>query len=389
MHFEEVTAFLDSLAGKYGVPCADCIITRGGRTVYRHLTGHSDYAGRRPASEDDLYRIYSCTKVITMAAAMQLVEQGRLSLDDRVAQYLPEFADMLVADSFTMQFPVRWPLRTDPCHRAQRDIRIRELMSMTAGLSYDITAPEITALAAQKPNASTREIVRAMAQMPLVYDPGTRWCYSLGHDVIAAVIEVITGERFSDYLQKRIFTPLNVHDFYFHLSPAEEKRLVAPYEGVPFTEEIRHAAPGNIYCLSSAYESGGAGLACTAQAYSAVIAALACGGIDENGARILTPESVARLGQNELNETELADFRMTGKIGYGYGLGVRTLTDPQASRSPVGEFGWDGAAGAYSLVDCRNQVGIVYFEQITGHMVSYREIHPTLRDLAYEALELG
>ncbi|MCE5188535.1 MAG: beta-lactamase family protein [Eubacteriales bacterium] len=390
MDFSKLTAYLDSLEQTYEVHGLDCKILRGHLTVYRHMAGHRDYAKREPVSEHDLYDVYSCTKVITMTAVMQLVEQGRLSLDEPLSRYLPEFSEMQVAKDFRfVDWPFAWPTLSSPLAPARNPILIHQLMSMTAGLSYDVLSEPIREMQRESGNrASTRDMMKAIARMPLICEPGTRYSYGLGHDVLAAVIEVIDGEPFSRYLKKHVFDPLGAADLYFHIPEREAKRLSAQYRKDMDTGEV--APYGEmIYRLTNRYESGGAGLACPVDAYSRVLDALANGGVGANGARILEPESIAAMSQNRLNAQQMQDFSRAGKAGYGYGLGVRTLVDAACSKSPVGEFGWDGAAGAYALVDPVNRLSIFYAHEIIGMNAAYSEIHPTIRDLAYEALELA
>ena len=119
-----------------------------------------------------------------------------------------------------------------------------------------------------------------------------------------------------------------------------------------------------------------------------MVEALANGGVGATGKQILKPESILTMGKNWMTEAQMADFGRTGKVGYGYGLGVRVLVDQTKSKSPVGEFGWDGAAGAYALVDPINHVSMFYAHEITGMIEAYSEIHPTIRDLAYEGMGL-
>lgn len=383
MGFEKLTAYLDSLAGDWGVPGADVKITRGYETVYRYSVGHSDYAGTVPVSPDDLYNIYSGSKPLTMAGVMQLVERGLLSLDDRLDTYLPEFAHMRYATDFPFGvFAPAWPDEHSPLAGAKNPMLIHDLMSMTAGMSYDLNAAPLRRAIAQNPHATTRELVRAMAEMPLLCEPGTRFSYALSHDVLAAVVEVVTGQRFADYMREHIFEPLGIERMYYHVPESEKEHLAAQYawdNGVIRPEERMD------YRFTDQYDSGGAGICTSVDEYSKFAAALANGGVGATGERILTPASIDEIRRNRLNALQLRDF---GKDGYGYGLGVRTLIDASRSRSPVGEFGWDGAAGCYVLIDPQNRVGLFYAHEILGMLDAYNVIHPTIRDLAYEGLGL-
>lgn len=389
MDFSKLTEYLNTLEDRYGVHGLDCKIMREHETVYRHMSGHSDYALTKPVSEHDLYDVYSCTKVVTMAAVMQLVEQGKLGLDDLLSDYLPEYANMQVATDFRIgEWPFAWPTLASPLAPAKNKIHILELMSMTAGLSYDVFSEPIRDLQRESGNhATTREVARAIAEMPLIAEPGTRFSYGLGHDVLAAVVELIGGEPFAQHVKRHLFDPLGANEMYFQVPLGEKSRLSAQYRRDFNTGEI---APNSdmIFRLSDRHDSGGAGLTCTVDSYSLVLDALANGGVGASGLRVLRPESIAAMQQNRLNEQQLKDFTRTGKVGYGYGLGVRTLMDATCAKSPVGEFGWDGAAGAYALMDPKNRMSIFYTHEIVGMIAAYNEIHPTIRDLAYEAMEL-
>lgn len=387
MNFDKLTRYLDSLDSTYGIPAVDCKITREYETIYRHSAGFADIEKTRPVSPDDLYFIYSSTKVITVTAAMQLCEQGKLNLNNRLDQTLPEFTDMGYAVDFPIgKQPVRWPTRDDRLVKAENPIRILDLFRMTAGLGYDTEAREIQALReATGDKATTRQMMAALASIPMTCEPGTRWVYSLAHDVLAAVVEVVSGEKFSDYLQSHIFTPLGITDMHFALNEERRARLSAQYCGDAPLQGIRPVPPVNKYRFGEVYESGGAGIICTVDAYSRFIEALSNGGVGATGKRILTMDSINALRKNRLNEQMLTDFAVTGKAGYGYGLGLRTLMDANVSQSPVGEFGWDGAAGAYVLIDPENKIGIFFAEHVLSFAANYSVIHPRIRDLVYEA----
>lgn len=389
MDFTKLTDYLNSLEEKYSVHGLDIKITKEHDTVYRYMTGHSDYEGKVPVSERDLYNIFSCSKPITMVGVMQLVERGRIDLQAPLEIYLPEFASMQYASDFKFgQFPFFWPTEKSALVLARNKMFIHDLMSMTAGMSYDMTAkPILDVVKATSGEANTRQIVAAMAKMPLLCEPGTHYSYGLGHDVLAAVVEVVTGMTFGEYMRENVFAPLGITEMYYQVPESEKHRLSAQYAKDWDTGEVK---PDNsmIYRVTPHYDSGGAGLTATVDEYSKVIEALANGGVGANGSRILAPESIAVMSRNWLTDAQMADFVLPGKPGYGYGLGVRTLIDGTKSRSPVGEFGWDGAAGAFCLVDPVNHVSVFYAHEILGMMEAYGEIHPAIRDLTYEALEL-
>lgn len=389
MSFERLTEYLESLKDSDDIKGLDMIVKKEHKVIYRHKQGYNDYDCIRPVSENDLYYLYSCTKIATMTACMQQVEAGRIKLDAPVSEYLPEFAHMKVADNYVLGDFGNMPSQSSPAHPAEKPILIRDLMTMTAGLSYNTSSEPIMELKKKSGNkASTREMVRAIAQMPLLYEPGDRHAYSLGHDVIAAVIEAVTGQRFRDYVLEHIFKPLGEEDVYFHLREEDRGRLADQYScDFKTGEKSRHK--GNAFELTEEYDSGGAGLIATVDGYSALLDALACGGVGANGNRILSKESIEAIKTPRLNAVQLDDFTMKGMFrpGYNYGLGVRVLVDGAKAKSPVGEFGWDGAAGAYALMDSKNGISLFYAQAILGLRGVYSDIHPRIRDLVYECME--
>ncbi|MCR5648234.1 MAG: beta-lactamase family protein [Oscillospiraceae bacterium] len=389
MDFSKLTAYLDGLKDAFGVPQTEIAVTVGHETVYRHLTGFSDFEGRVPASESDRYYFYSATKLITMTAVMREIEQGRMRLYEPVCAYLPEFETMTVIDrEFSMeQWPPKMPQKDEPQHYAARQIRIIDLMSMMSGMTYDTSSEAVKRAAAEAGGrASTRELVAAMAEMPLAYEPGTRWLYSLGHDVLAAAVEVTSGERFGDYLRKFVFGPAGAEDLGFSLP--EGVKLTAQYTYDMGRKKIVPTSDKNVFILSKNYESGGAGLIGTVSAYAGVVEALANGGETRSGERILSEKSVRMFMSSVTTGKAQEDFLQGKKKPYAYGLGVRVRNEAAPGSSPVGEFGWDGAAGAYALVDPVNRVGIAYAQHVLNFMPVYDEIHPAVRDLVYEALGL-
>ena len=389
MDFSRLTAFLDQLHENYHVPGFDIRILQDHREIYRHMGGCSDHAGKKPITGDELYDVYSASKVLTMTAAMQLIEQGKMHLDDPVADYLPEFASMMAADRCNLAvWPPDVPTLADPCHPAKGQITLRMLMSMTAGLNYDTGSAPIRDMREKtRGQATTRDMMRAIAQMPLRFDPGTHYAYSFGHDVIAGVIEVVSGESFGAYMRNHLFDPLGVKDMYYHVTDDMLPRMTEKFAGVMGEDGVIPVSMENIYRLSDNYESGGAGVACTVEAYSTVIDALACGGVGKTGARILTMDSIRQMSENQLTSGMLKEFQDPFKQAYGYGLGVRTVIRPELTPSPLGEFGWDGAAGAYALIDPVNRLSIFYAQEVLAMMKAYSDIHPQLRNLTYEALK--
>lgn len=394
MNFNVLTEYLDSIEVRYGVPFSDCAVTFRHDQVFRHMTGHYDANKSQPTNMSVLYRLFSGTKVITSVAAMQLIERGKLNLYDELQKYLPEFGVMRVATDFDYRTaPAKWPQIDDASHIAHNPIRIIDLLTMTAGFSYDNTAQSIREMKRTTGGkGSTREAVAALAKMPLMYEPGTHWAYSHAHDVLAAVIELASGQKFSDYLRENIFAPLDADDFCFHPDAAMARRLGHLYAKDRLSGKVGDddGIYSGSFSFTDIHESGGAGLITTVDAYSKVVDALSCGGEGYNGARILKPETVALLTTPYTVGTAQDDFSFfrRGRKDYGYGLGVRVRVDAAGGRSPMGEFGWDGAAGSYFLVDSKNAVSIVYAQHMMGCIDAFDNIHPTIRDMVYDAMEL-
>ena len=388
--FPALTGYLDSLHGRYGIPACDMVIYQGHELAYRHMAGYADAARTRPVSEDDLYNIYSATKVVTCTAVMQLVEKGRVSLADPVSKFLPSFGDMYVDTSFDLGDVAGSIRNADAAalRPARNEILVRHLLTMGAGLTYDYLSDSIREVVdATGGSATTLQGVDAIARMPLAYEPGTRWLYSFAHDVLGALVEVAGGMRFSEYLRKNICGPLGIASMYFTAGESESARMSQQYRYSITLDKFIPVPPANHYALSANYESGGAGLICTAGDYALFVDALCNHGVGRTGCRILEAGTVDMMRADWLNEAQFKDFSaMFNRPGYSYGLGVRTLVDNAHSKSPVGEFGWDGAAGAYLIVDMENRLCAFYVQHTLDFGTVYSDIHPALRDIMYQEL---
>ncbi len=373
MNFKPLTEYLDHLSAE-GVPGCDLIVRVGYDTVYRHQSGKS--APGVPTRGDEMYWLYSATKVITMTVAMGLIERGVLRLTDPVADYLPAYARLKVRDGDTVR-----PARTV--------MTFEHLLAMQGGLDYDLEAPGILE-GMKDPDATTVDMVQRFPEKPLHFDPGLGFKYSLCHDVAAAVMEAATGKRLSELAREMVFEPLGIRDLTFHPTAEQRRRLAAQYGFGP--DGLIRPVPNRIDALFSMknYESGGAGLMGDADSYILLAEALANGGVGASGNRILTEKSIDDMRTNRQTGKCMDDFRLiTHKKGYGYGLGVRTLIDKASSRSPVGEFGWDGAAGAWVLADPEHRLSAFFAMHVLNWPKVYHVFHPTVRDLIYDCLGMG
>ena len=377
MNFTKVDEFLDGLIGTL-VPSNDVIIMQDHKLLHRHLCGYADYEEKLPITDDALYFMYSASKPVTCTAVMLLHERGLFSLDDPLYEYLPEFKDMQVTFIDTDGKKKHRPAKTH--------ITIRHLFTMTAGFDYNIEASPIRE-ARQKfaPECPTREIVRALAKVPLSFDPGTKWQYSLCHDILVAFAEVLCGIPFREFVQMNFFDPLGMTDSKFSYDSTTLSRIVPQYMYYDRDEEFRKVKKENEYIFGSRYDSGGGGIISSTLDMARFADMMACGGTTADGHRILRPETIKLMQTNMLTPELMPDFNWEQYRGYGYGLGVRTLiTHDTGALSPIGEFGWAGAAGAYMLCDTENKLSVF----CSRHMLNNKEqfITPILRNLTYEGL---
>ena len=370
---------MDSLVNEIGIPSVDMIVYKDHRELYRHMAGYKDAEKRIPLEGNETYNLYSVTKPFTTCAAMQLIENGKMSLDDPVSKYLPAYGHLTVKDG-------------DQVRPAQRVMTIRHLMSMQSGLNYDAGEhiPAIKrALEETGGQADTRTLVDAKAEDPLEFEPGTNFLYSLSHDVLAAVIEAVSGMRFSEYLQQHIFDPLGMTTIGFKLKDQDSERQCSQYEYDPATKTFKPMPRfANDYRLTPNYESGGAGLISDVKDYIAFADAIACGGVSKEDKHILSPQMIQLWSANQLGPEGRKAFDAWKRLGYSYALGVRTRVDTSiGGRGSIGEFGWDGAACAYTAIDPHTRLSIFIAMHVRNFGYAYDVIHPTLRDLVYGALE--
>ncbi|MBQ9857142.1 MAG: beta-lactamase family protein [Clostridia bacterium] len=377
MDFSNLRVFLDSLVEGI-IPGVDLTVYIRHKPVFRHMAGMSDKEKGTKMTGNETYFGYSVTKLLTCVCALTLFEKGAFLMTDPIREYLPEFSDMQVA--------VIDPAGKINLRPAKRDITFRDLFTMTAGLDYNLTTKEISEVVSNtNGKAPTREIMRAIAKSPLSFDPGERWQYSLCHDVLGGLIEVISGMKFETFMKKTLFEPLEMKSSAMHLSDALKSRLAMQY----LNENEKGVNPIgtlNPFVLGSEYDSGGAGLITTVDDYIRFADMLAMGGVGMTGERILSKASIDLMRTNHLNDVQMKDFNWIQMSGYGYGLGVRTMVDrTRGSLSPVGEFGWGGAAGAYVLIDPEREMSVYFAEHMRNSLEPF--VHPRIRNILYTCLE--
>ena len=243
---------------------------------------------------------------------------------------------------------------------AVRTMTIRHLLSMQSGLDYQTDTPAIRRVQEETSgHATTRQIVDVLVEEPLCFEPGTDFLYSMSHDVLGAVIEVVSGQKFSDYLKENIFEPLGLKTIGFTQKEKDLDRLCAQYEYDEESKTLRDL-PGRVmtYRISDRYESGGAGLISDLRDYGLFVDALSCGGQAADGTRILSPEMIQLWNTNQLGPVSRRTFDEWHRYGYSYALGVRTRVDlTKGGPGSIGEFGWDGAACSWAMIDPHRHIG--------------------------------
>lgn len=392
MNFDKLKNFMDYMAAER-TPANAAEVYLNGKSVFKYAAGFSDLERKKPLTGEEYFNIYSCSKITTVTAAIQLLEQGKFLLADPLGEYIPEYKTMYVKQA------------DGTVKEAQKPITIGDLFSMTAGLTYNFETDAFRkARKLTDGKMDTVAVVKCLAEDPLDFEPGTRWQYSLCHDVLAGLVSVVSGMKFRDYVKKNIFGPLEMTQSFYHADEQILNNMAEQYSYVPegadanfdIVEAQKHGAVGggtfvNVgkdvsHILGEEYDSGGAGIITTVADYSKLAAALANYGEGLNGARILSKYSVELMRTHRLNEEQHKSFDWKHLAGYGYGLGVRTHMDKakSGSVSNVGEFGWGGAAGASVVVDPEINLAVFYVQ----HCLNPREegYQPRLKNVVYSCL---
>ena len=364
--FKKLECFLESMPER-GIPLCNIAVSLGDEIVYEHSVN---------CKNDTLFWIYSTSKVSVCTAAMHLVEEGRIALDDPVSKYIPAFRNMKVSTA-------------DGVVDCETEMKIVNLFTMTGGLDYDMNTPEIQA--ANEANKSTLEVAKAMASKTLRFVPGTHYLYSLCHDVLGAVIEAVSGMTLSEYLKKNIYEPLGMPDTGFDPTDAQRERFARLYKYNTGTGESDPVDPVVRPYSNPNYFSGGGGLFSSTKDYIKLMRTLALSGTSPDGYRLLKKETVEMMKKNYLSESCLNEFRAGRLYGYGWGLCGRNHMDPKKSLSisSVGEFGWDSATCHFAGADTEKGVGFFFGTHIFNCMYGYAVLHPLIRNLVYEGLGFG
>jgi len=380
---ERITQAMQQLVDKGELAGMVVLVARKGKLVYQRSFGMQDKASRIPMSVDSIFRVYSMTKPIVSVGAMILVEEGKLSLEEPVSKYLPEFKDMQVGvESFDPASGSQL-FYTVP---AKRQITVQDLLRHTSGFTYG-TSPktQVQKLYAQAGIFSQKwtldSFCKALAKLPLQYEPGTVWEYGHSTDVLGRVVEVASGQPLDQFLAERIFKPLKMVDTAFEVPPAKQHRLAQPQVD-PQTGKVAElldlTQPATLF-------AGGHGLASTPSDYLRFAQMLANGG-ELEGVRVLGPKTIVFMSSDHVLGAgiERGTNWLPGN-GYGFGLGfaVRRETGESTWPGTIGEFFWGGYAGTAFWVDPKEGLVPVYMSQEPNRRQHYRNM---FRDLVYQSL---
>jgi CubicO group peptidase (beta-lactamase class C family) len=373
-----IDAGLRAAVERKDVPGVVALVTDRDRVLYQGAFGVADVATGRPLAQDALFRIASMTKPVTSVALMQLVEQGKISLDDPASKYLPELANLKVIESFdarTGDYKVR---------PASRPATVRHFLTHTSGLAYGFTSAIWRDF---KPRAGESYPFGG----PLLFDPGERWHYSTSTDVSGKLVEAVSGERLEDYFREHIFVPLKMNDTSYNVPESKGPRLVAQQQRagaqMDGAVELQNPQPG----LTVAAPIGGGGLASTADDYGRFIRMLLNGGTLD-GARVLKAETVALMGQNQIGAISVpalksalprsADFTFIADGRDKWGLGFLITVDQVPGKRSPGSLSWGGISNTFFWIDPARGIGGVI-------MMQYLPFADARALATYDAFERG
>ena len=395
------TVFTDYVTnGK--LPGVVVLAARNGKVVYHQAIGMRDMENKTPMSTETIFRIASQTKAIVSVGIMMLQEEGKLLLSDPLSKYIPEFKETTVAikeedGGYTIE-------------NAKREIKIRDLLTHTAGIDYGY------GVAAEKwKNAEMQgwyfahrtepvlETVKKMANLPMEAHPGERYVYGYNTDILGALIEVVSGQPLDEFLKTKILNPLGMVDTHFYLPKSKASRLSvvysqcndrllrAPKDGAPeFMWKDNETCVGNYQTQGQYLEgprtslSGGAGLLSTSMDYAIFLQMMLNNGT-YNGTRILSRKSVELMTANHLDGDHYKDVKFPWDWGVGFGLGFSVTTDAgdRGVLGSLGEYGWGGAYHSSYWVDPAENLVVVYFTQVNPITL---DDHQKLRSLIYQAI---
>jgi CubicO group peptidase (beta-lactamase class C family) len=364
------------------IPGAVLLIQQHGRPVLLESFGVRDVDSRRPMTADMIFRFYSMSKPITSVAAMMLVDDGKLSLDDPLSKFIPAFADVKVAveqsDASENSALVAEPL--------VRPITILDLLRQTSGITYGFygDSPVRKLYAASnlfEGDFDNAKLAERIAKLPLAEQPGTLWDYGHSTDILGRVIEVVSGKSLYGFEKERLLDPLHMPDTAFKVDDAKRSRIAEPLPGDSTLSTVRGLGDP---VRPRRWESGGGGMVGTAADYARFAQMLLNGG-SLDGRRYLKRETVTLMTSDHVPpETKIARdyfYFPSGDSGFGLGFAIRVIAKPPL---PAGEYRWDGAGGTFFFVDPRDDMFAICMMQSPSQR---QRIQNELKALIYQALE--
>ncbi len=383
---KRISAFAESYVAEQRVAGMITMVARNGKIVHFDSTGKRGLNDSKPLEKDALFRIYSMSKPITAVALMMLYEEGKFQLTDPAHKYIPELKDLMVYN------PDGEPTK------AKNAVTMQQLLTHTAGFSFGFNPRDPVDQQYQAAKIfeakNLDEFVAKVAALPLQFEPGTRWHYSVASDLVGLAVERISGVPFNEFLQERIFNPLDMSDTFFNV-PADKRDRFLPNHGwdpksnkmVDYTSVTD--ARGN-YATGTLF-SGGGGLVSSTMDYMRFCEMLRNGG-SYNGTRLLSPKTIEYMTLNHLpaaiaasGSGETPTLGALGSSGVGFGLGFSVVTDPAATGtiSSQGEYAWGGAAGTIFWIDPEEELVSIAMIQL---MASPWPLRADMKATTYQAI---
>ena len=364
------------------IPGAVLLIQQHGQPVLLESFGMRDVESKTPMTSDTIFRLYSMAKPITSVAAMMLVDDGKLSLDDPLSKYIPAFADVRVATE-TREADGKISLATEPL---ARPITILDLLRHTSGITYGFYGESpirklYSASGLFEGDFDNAQFAERLAKLPLAEQPGTLWDYGHSTDILGRVIEVVSGKSLYEFEKERLLGPLGMTDTAFTVDDVKRARVAEPLPGDITLSSIRGLGDP---VKRRRWESGGGGMVGTAADYARFAQMLLTGGTLD-GRQYLKPETVALMTSDHVPpETRIARdyfYFPSGDSGFGLGFAVRVVANPPL---PTGEYRWDGAGGTFFFIDPKDDMFAICMLQSPSQR---QRIQVELKTLIYQALE--
>jgi CubicO group peptidase (beta-lactamase class C family) len=373
--FRKVDAAVEEMIAGKKLAGAIVLVAKDGRIVFTGTYGKMDLEAGVPMRPDAIFRIYSMTKAIVSAAALLLVDDGKLKLDAPVAELIPELQDLKVYAVDGNRAPARLPT-------------VKDLMLHTAGFIYGSADRPMGKQVQEKKlmeSADLDEMARRLATLPLAFDPGKDWVYSYSIDLLGLVIERVSGMKLDRFLEERVFQPLDMRDTGFFVPAEKVDRFASNYQRGEKELKRIDAPRESKYLKPPGLLSGGGGLVSTARDYLRFLLMVEGGG-DLHGRRLLSPDSVRLMTTNQLPKEAFPIYfgkQIRHGTGFGLGFSVRTADTDWDPKAPVGEYGWGGAASTHYWVSPKDRIVVVTMEQTMPYTF---DTEFALKGLIYDAL---